>query len=137
MTAYEKLMERIGVLEDSNAAVGGDIGMVGNGAGRMESAVGGSGVESSPRWSSPSQESAGLAWPGRRGARNPTTAGTSSSATPESRAVGQQLTGRMPMATITGVKLTRHSMHFEAATSQKHIGLKSRAVEESARDAIA
>ena len=47
------------------------------------------------------------------------------------------LTGRMPMATITGVKLTRHSMHFEAMTSQKHLGLKSRTVEESARDAIA
>ena len=41
------------------------------------------------------------------------------------------------MATITGVKLTRHSMHFEATTSQKHLGLKSRTVEESARDAIA
>jgi dihydroflavonol-4-reductase len=47
------------------------------------------------------------------------------------------LTGRMPMATITGVKLTRHCMHFEAAVSQKHLGLKSRTVEESARDAIA
>jgi dihydroflavonol-4-reductase len=47
------------------------------------------------------------------------------------------LTGRMPMATITGVKLTRHSMHFEAATSQEHLGLRSRTVQESARDAIA
>ena len=47
------------------------------------------------------------------------------------------ITGRMPMATITGVKLTRHSMHFEAAPSQTHLGLKSRTVEESARDAIA
>jgi dihydroflavonol-4-reductase len=47
------------------------------------------------------------------------------------------LTGRMPMATITGVKLTRHCMHFEVAASQKHLGLKSRTVEESARDAIA
>jgi dihydroflavonol-4-reductase len=46
-------------------------------------------------------------------------------------------TGRMPMATITGVKLTRHCMQFEAAASQKHLGLKSRTVEESARDAIA
>jgi dihydroflavonol-4-reductase len=46
-------------------------------------------------------------------------------------------TGRMPMATITGVKLTRHCMQFEAAPSQKHLGLKSRTVEESARDAIA
>jgi dihydroflavonol-4-reductase len=47
------------------------------------------------------------------------------------------LTGRMPMATITGVKLTRHGMNFEAGESQKHLGLKSRTVEESARDAIA
>jgi len=28
------------------------------------------------------------------------------------------LTGRMPMATITGVKLTQHCMHFEAASSR-------------------
>ncbi len=47
------------------------------------------------------------------------------------------LTGRMPMATITGVKLTRRSMYFEAAMSQKDLGLKSRTVEESAQDAIA
>jgi dihydroflavonol-4-reductase len=47
------------------------------------------------------------------------------------------LTGRMPMATITGVKLTRHSMHFEAAASRKHLGLESRPVEESAQDAVA
>jgi dihydroflavonol-4-reductase len=47
------------------------------------------------------------------------------------------LTGGMPMATITGVKLARHSVHFEAATSRKHLGLKSRTVEESARDTIA
>ena len=47
------------------------------------------------------------------------------------------LTGRMPMATITGVKLTRHGMNFGAGASQKHLGLKSRTVEESARDAIA
>ena len=47
------------------------------------------------------------------------------------------LTGRMPMATITGVKLARHGMHFDAVTSRKHLGLKSRTVEESARDTIA
>jgi hypothetical protein len=43
----------------------------------------------------------------------------------------------MPMATITGVKLARHGMHFDAVTSRKHLGLKSRTVEESARDTIA
>jgi dihydroflavonol-4-reductase len=47
------------------------------------------------------------------------------------------LTGQMPMATITGVKLTRYSMHFDAETSRKHLGLTARSVEESARDAIA
>ena len=47
------------------------------------------------------------------------------------------LTGEMPMATITGVKLTRYCMHFEAETSRKHLGLTARSAEESARDAIA
>ncbi|MBV9107475.1 MAG: NAD-dependent epimerase/dehydratase family protein [Verrucomicrobia bacterium] len=47
------------------------------------------------------------------------------------------LTGHMPTATITGVKLTRHCMHFKAAASQKYLGLKLRTVEESARDEIA
>jgi NAD(P)-dependent dehydrogenase (short-subunit alcohol dehydrogenase family) len=46
------------------------------------------------------------------------------------------LTGQMPMATVTGVKLTRHDMHFEATASQKHLGLKAWTAEESARDAI-
>ena len=41
------------------------------------------------------------------------------------------------MATIAGVKLARHGMHFEAVTSRKHLGFKSRTVEESARDAVA
>ena len=43
----------------------------------------------------------------------------------------------MPLATVTGVKLTRYSMHFTAEASQKELGLISRGVEESARDAIA
>jgi dihydroflavonol-4-reductase len=51
--------------------------------------------------------------------------------------VADHLTGQMPMATVTGVKLTRHDMHFEATASQKHLGLKARTVEESARDTIA
>jgi dihydroflavonol-4-reductase len=51
--------------------------------------------------------------------------------------VADHLTGQMPMATVTGVKLTRHDMHFEATASQEHLGLKARTVEESARDAIA
>ena len=47
------------------------------------------------------------------------------------------LTGRMPLATVTGVKLTRYSMHFTAEKSRKELGLVSRGVEESARDAVA
>jgi dihydroflavonol-4-reductase len=47
------------------------------------------------------------------------------------------LTGQMPMATVTGVKLTRRNMHFETTASRRHLGLKLRTVEESAEDAIA
>jgi dihydroflavonol-4-reductase len=47
------------------------------------------------------------------------------------------LTGQMPMATVTGVKLTRRNMHFETTASQRHLGLKLRTAEESAEDAIA
>ena len=51
--------------------------------------------------------------------------------------IADHLTGQMPLATVTGVKLTRCSMHFEAEQSRKDLGLVSRDVEESARDAIA
>jgi dihydroflavonol-4-reductase len=47
------------------------------------------------------------------------------------------LTGRMPLATVTGVKLTRRCMYFKAEQSRQELGLTSRGVEESARDAIA
>ena len=46
------------------------------------------------------------------------------------------LTRQMPMATVTGVKLTRHNMHFETTESGKILGLKLRPVEDSAQDAI-
>ena len=46
-------------------------------------------------------------------------------------------TGLMPLAPGNGVKLTRQSMHFEAEQSRKDLGLTSRGIEESARDAIA
>lgn len=46
------------------------------------------------------------------------------------------LTGQVPMATVTGVKLTRHNMHFETTASCKDLGLKLRSLEESAQDAI-
>ena len=51
--------------------------------------------------------------------------------------LANHLTGRMPMATVTGVKLTRYSMHFEAEKSRRDLGLHTRGVEESARDAVA
>ena len=51
--------------------------------------------------------------------------------------VADHCTGRMPLATVTGVKLTRRSMHFEAEQSRQELGLTARGVEESARDAIA
>ncbi len=51
--------------------------------------------------------------------------------------VADHLTGRMPMATVTGVKLTRYSMHFDAEKSRRELGLTQRSAEESARDAIA
>ena len=50
--------------------------------------------------------------------------------------VADHVTGQMPLATVTGVKLTRHSMHFEADRSRRELGLCSRPVSESARDAI-
>lgn len=50
--------------------------------------------------------------------------------------IADHVTGRMPLATVTGVKLTRHSMHFQAEKSRQDLGLSSRSVEESARDAI-
>jgi dihydroflavonol-4-reductase len=47
------------------------------------------------------------------------------------------VTGKMPMATVTGVKLTRFSMHFDATKSRESLGLTVRPLEESARDAVA
>jgi dihydroflavonol-4-reductase len=46
------------------------------------------------------------------------------------------LTGHMPMATVTGVKLTRHNMHFETTPGSRSLGVKLRSIEESAQDAI-
>ena len=51
--------------------------------------------------------------------------------------LADHFTGKIPLATVTGVKLTRYSMHFEAERSRKELGLHSRPVEESARDAVA
>jgi len=46
------------------------------------------------------------------------------------------VTGKMPLATVTGVRLTRRSMFFDPAPTWKELGLVVRPVEESARDAV-
>lgn len=43
---------------------------------------------------------------------------------------------RMPMATVTGVRLTKRSMHFDPSETFEELGLKPRPIEESARDAV-
>ena len=46
-------------------------------------------------------------------------------------------THRVPAATVTGVKLTRRTMHFDAAPSLAELGLRPRPVETSLREAVA
>jgi dihydroflavonol-4-reductase len=46
-------------------------------------------------------------------------------------------TGRMPNATLTGVRLTRRSMHFNPAPSLAELGVRPRPLEEAATDAVA
>lgn len=48
-----------------------------------------------------------------------------------------QVSGKIPMATVTGVRLTRRSMYFDPAASLAELGLKPRPIQESARDAVA
>jgi dihydroflavonol-4-reductase len=43
----------------------------------------------------------------------------------------------MPMATVTGVRLTRRCMYFDPAASLEELGLQPRSIRESARDAVA
>jgi dihydroflavonol-4-reductase len=43
---------------------------------------------------------------------------------------------RVPMATVTGVRLTRRSMHFDASATLAELGVMPRSVEESTRDAV-
>ena len=47
------------------------------------------------------------------------------------------VSGKMPMATITGVKLTQRSMHFDPTNSLEALDLKPRPVQESASDTVA
>jgi len=47
------------------------------------------------------------------------------------------VSGKMPMATIPGVRLTRRSMFFDSSVSLKELGLNPRPIRDSARDAVA
>lgn len=46
------------------------------------------------------------------------------------------VSGSMPLATVTGVRLTRRCMFFDSAASLIELGLESRPITESARDAV-
>jgi len=46
------------------------------------------------------------------------------------------ISGKMPMATLTGVRLTRRNLFFDSSASLKELGLHPRAIRESARDAV-
>ena len=47
------------------------------------------------------------------------------------------VSGEMPMATITGVKLTQRSMHFDPSCTLKALQLSPRPVQQSASDTVA
>jgi dihydroflavonol-4-reductase len=47
------------------------------------------------------------------------------------------VTHRCPAATVTGVKLTRRTMHFDARRSLDELGLQPRSIDESLADAVA
>jgi dihydroflavonol-4-reductase len=47
------------------------------------------------------------------------------------------VTHRCPAATVTGVKLTRRTMHFDAHRSLDELGLQPRSIDESLADAVA
>jgi len=46
------------------------------------------------------------------------------------------ISGTMPMATLTGVRLTQRSMHFDPAKSLSTLGIRPRPVRDSAREAV-
>jgi dihydroflavonol-4-reductase len=51
--------------------------------------------------------------------------------------VADTITGRIPAATVTGVKLTRRRMHFDASRSLVELGITPRSARESIADAVA
>lgn len=54
-----------------------------------------------------------------------------------SELVADAITGRIPAATVTGVKLTRRTMHFDASWSLAELGVTPRPVSESIAEAVA
>ena len=53
-----------------------------------------------------------------------------------SEIVADHVTGRPPKATVTGVRLTQRTMHFDASRSLAELGLTLRPTDESLADAI-
>lgn len=53
-----------------------------------------------------------------------------------SETIADAVTGRIPAATVTGVKLTRRRMHFDASRSLAELGLAPRPVAGSIADAV-
>jgi dihydroflavonol-4-reductase len=51
--------------------------------------------------------------------------------------VADTITGRIPAATVTGVKLTRRRMHFDASRSLTELGIAPRPVSDSIAEAVA
>jgi len=50
--------------------------------------------------------------------------------------IADHVTGRMPMATVAGVRLARRCLQFDPQASLAELGLRPRPMEESARDAV-
>ena len=50
--------------------------------------------------------------------------------------VADAVTGRIPAATVTGVKLTRRRMHFDASLSLAELGIAPRPVSESIAETV-
>ena len=53
-----------------------------------------------------------------------------------SELIADHLTGRAPKATLTGVRLAKRIMHFDASRSLAELGLEPRSIRESLADAI-
>jgi dihydroflavonol-4-reductase len=53
-----------------------------------------------------------------------------------SELIADAVTGTIPAATVTGVKLTRRRMHFDATKSLAELGLRPRSVADSVADAV-